>query len=106
MTPLLAFDAAALRRETFDFLIIGSGVAGLSCALELAPHGRVAVLTTEKIGAGSTKWAQGGSGAAVAPAPLAWAGAGSHESKRRRRFDRVGAGRHRGGFSPRTAGFG
>jgi L-aspartate oxidase len=70
MTPLLAFDAAALRRETFDFLIIGSGVAGLSCALELAPHGRVAVLTKEKIGAGSTKWAQGGIAAALAPAPL------------------------------------
>lgn len=70
MTPLLAFDPAKLRREMFDFLIIGSGVAGLSCALELAPHGRVAVLTKEKIGAGSTQWAQGGIAAALAPAPL------------------------------------
>lgn len=70
MTPLLAFDAAKLRRETFDFLIIGSGVAGLSCALELAPHGRVAVLTKEKIGTGSTQWAQGGIAAVLAPEPL------------------------------------
>ncbi len=70
MTPLLAFDPTKLRRETFDFLIIGSGVAGLSCALELAPHGRVAVLTKEKIGTGSTEWAQGGIAAALAPAPL------------------------------------
>src|SRR5687768_2302574 len=69
MTPLIAFDPAKLRRETFDFLIIGSGVAGLSCAIELAPYGRVAVLTKEKIGTGSTEWAQGGIAAALAPAP-------------------------------------
>ncbi len=70
MTSLLAFDPTTLRRETFDFLIIGSGVAGLSCALELAPHGRVAVLTKEKIGTGSTEWAQGGIAAVLAPEPL------------------------------------
>ncbi len=70
MSALLAFDPATLRRETFDFLIIGSGVAGLSCAVELAPHGSVAVLTKEKIGAGSTQWAQGGIAAALAPEPL------------------------------------
>jgi L-aspartate oxidase len=69
-TPLLAFDPARLRRETFDFLIIGSGVAGLSCALELAPYGSVAVLTKEEIGTGSTQWAQGGIAAALAPEPL------------------------------------
>ena len=70
MPPLLAFNSAELRRHTFDFIIIGSGVAGLSCALELAPHGMVAVLTKEKIGAGSTRWAQGGIAAALAPEPL------------------------------------
>ena len=70
MTTLLAFDPTKLRRENFDFLIVGSGVAGLSCALELAPHGRVAVLTKEKIGAGSTQWAQGGIAAVLSPEPL------------------------------------
>jgi L-aspartate oxidase len=54
----------------FDFLVVGSGVAGLSCALELAPHGSVAVLTKEGIDEGSTQWAQGGIAAALAPAPL------------------------------------
>ncbi|MEO6908236.1 MAG: FAD-dependent oxidoreductase, partial [Abditibacteriaceae bacterium] len=56
--------------QQFDFLVVGSGVAGLSCALELAPHGSVAVLTKEGIDEGSTQWAQGGIAAALAPAPL------------------------------------
>ncbi|MBV9470757.1 MAG: FAD-dependent oxidoreductase, partial [Abitibacteriaceae bacterium] len=70
MTYLLPFDPATLPTESFDFLIIGSGVAGLSCAIELAPHGRVAVLTKEDISEGSTQWAQGGIAAALAPEPL------------------------------------
>ncbi|MEO6907352.1 MAG: L-aspartate oxidase [Abditibacteriaceae bacterium] len=56
--------------QQFDFLVVGSGVAGLSCALELASHGSVAVLTKEGIDEGSTQWAQGGIAAALAPAPL------------------------------------
>jgi L-aspartate oxidase len=70
MAFLLDCDAAALPAERFDFLIIGSGVAGLSSAIELAPHGRVAVITKETLGEGSTQWAQGGIAAALAPAPL------------------------------------
>jgi L-aspartate oxidase len=70
MNPLLSFDPATLPVEEFDFLIIGSGVAGLSCAIELAPHGRVAVLTKEEISEGSTKWAQGGIAAVLSPEPL------------------------------------
>lgn len=70
MTYLLPFDPAVLPTASFDFLIIGSGVAGLSCAIELAPHGRVAVLTKEAISEGSTQWAQGGIAAALAPEPL------------------------------------
>ena len=38
MNTLIAVDTSTLPVETFDFLIIGSGVAGLSCALELAEH--------------------------------------------------------------------
>ncbi len=70
MIPLLPLDLSQLPIRDFDFLIIGSGVAGLSCALELAEHGSVAVLTKEDIKNGSTQWAQGGIAAVLAPEPL------------------------------------
>jgi len=44
----------------FDVLIIGSGAAGLSLALMVADHAKVAVLSKNKISSGSTSWAQGG----------------------------------------------
>jgi L-aspartate oxidase len=51
----------------FDVLVIGSGAAGLSAALTLAPHLRVAVLAKGGISAGSTAWAQGGIAAVLEP---------------------------------------
>ncbi|MCH8183223.1 MAG: FAD-binding oxidoreductase [Proteobacteria bacterium] len=33
--------------KTFDFVVIGAGIAGASAACELAPHGRVALLERE-----------------------------------------------------------
>ncbi|PCI64252.1 MAG: L-aspartate oxidase [Kordiimonadales bacterium] len=47
-------------RHVYDVLIIGSGAAGLTAALTLAPEMRVAVLSKGKMQAGSTQWAQGG----------------------------------------------
>ncbi|WP_234266670.1 L-aspartate oxidase [Hydrogenophaga sp. NFH-34] len=44
----------------FDVLIIGSGLAGLTAALRLAPTHRVAVVTKRGISDGSSSWAQGG----------------------------------------------
>ncbi|GAK34641.1 L-aspartate oxidase [Iodidimonas nitroreducens] len=44
----------------FDVLIIGAGAAGLSLALKVSPHLRVAVVSKGKLSSGSTKWAQGG----------------------------------------------
>src|SRR6185369_2310271 len=44
----------------FDVLIVGSGLAGLSAALHLAPTHRVAVLTKRELRDGSSGWAQGG----------------------------------------------
>ncbi len=44
----------------FDVLIVGSGLAGLSAALRLAPTHRVAVLTKGALSDGSSGWAQGG----------------------------------------------
>ena len=47
-------------RRSFDVVVLGSGAAGLSAALNLAPELKVAVLAKGGIGAGSTAWAQGG----------------------------------------------
>ncbi len=44
----------------FDVLIIGSGAAGLSLALRLAEHAKVAVLAKGPLSEGSTNYAQGG----------------------------------------------
>lgn len=44
----------------FDVLVIGSGAAGLSLALHVADHAKVAVLSKNKLSSGSTSWAQGG----------------------------------------------
>ncbi len=43
-----------------DFIVIGSGVAGLRSAIELARDGRVAVLTKDRIDESNTEYAQGG----------------------------------------------
>jgi L-aspartate oxidase len=43
-----------------DFLVIGSGVAGLSFALEASLHGDVVVLTKKSADESNTKYAQGG----------------------------------------------
>ena len=44
----------------FDFIIIGSGIAGLSFALNAAQHGSVAIVTKRARAESSTAWAQGG----------------------------------------------
>lgn len=46
-------------------IVVGSGAAGLSCALALAPRPVVLVTKTDDLGSGSTPWAQGGIAAAV-----------------------------------------
>lgn len=44
----------------FDFIVVGSGIAGLSCALKLAAGGSVAVVTKKNKAESNTNYAQGG----------------------------------------------
>jgi len=46
--------------KQFDFLVLGSGVAGLVSALKTAPHGRVAIITKKDRAESNTNYAQGG----------------------------------------------
>jgi L-aspartate oxidase len=47
-------------RISSDYLVLGSGIAGLTFALEAAKHGDVVVLTKRGIADTNTNWAQGG----------------------------------------------
>ena len=46
--------------KTADVLIVGSGAAGLTAALNLAETHKVAVIAKGALGEGATSWAQGG----------------------------------------------
>src|ERR1035437_10137193 len=47
-------------RDRYDFLVIGSGIAGLSYALKVAPFGKVCLVCKDKAENTATKYAQGG----------------------------------------------
>jgi len=54
-------------RRDFDFLVIGSGIAGLFYALRVAEHGSVGLVTKRRSSDSATDWAQGGIAAALSP---------------------------------------
>ena len=43
-----------------DFLVVGSGIAGLSFALKAAEYGKVMIVTKGELGECNTDYAQGG----------------------------------------------
>ena len=50
-----------------DYLIIGSGIAGLSFALKVCQHGTVAVITKKEEAESNTNYAQGGIATVISP---------------------------------------
>ena len=59
-----------LREIQSDFLIIGSGLAGLYSALYASKFGSVTLLTKSTIEESNSFWAQGGIAAAIDPEDL------------------------------------
>ena len=46
--------------KTYDFIVVGSGIAGLTFGLKAARHGTVAIVTKRRGEDSNTAWAQGG----------------------------------------------
>jgi L-aspartate oxidase len=53
-------DGCERGMKRFDYLVLGSGIAGLSFALKVADQGRVAVITKKRSAESNTNYAQGG----------------------------------------------
>lgn len=46
--------------KNYDFIVVGSGISGLSFALRASRHGTVAIVTKREASNANTSWAQGG----------------------------------------------
>src|SRR5438552_15310812 len=59
--------SSAYMRHQFDYLVLGSAIAGLSFALQAARHGSVAVVAKRSRGETDTAYAPGGIAAVFGP---------------------------------------
>ena len=64
---LVPFDTRELPLRWAGVLVLGSGVAGLSAALEAAQHSSVLIVTKARAKDSNTNWAQGGIAAVMDP---------------------------------------
>jgi len=56
-----SFDVKQKKmRKKVDFVVLGSGIAGLTFALKAANHGKVCIITKQKMDDSATSFAQGG----------------------------------------------
>jgi len=62
---LINFSTQNLESSETDFLIVGSGIAGLRAAINLSAHGRVRILTKDRTEECNSYLAQGGIAAAI-----------------------------------------
>src|SRR3970040_2363888 len=53
--------------KSYDYIIVGSGIAGLYAALLAREHGSVLVITKGSVDDCNTRWAQGGIAAPIGP---------------------------------------
>ena len=60
-------DGAPMSVRTDSVIVVGSGMAGLICALALAPRSVTLMTKTPRLEGGSSLWAKGGIAAAVGP---------------------------------------
>ena len=56
-----------MPKTDYDYIVVGSGIAGLNVALLARDHGSVLIITKGNIDDCNTRYAQGGIAAAVGP---------------------------------------
>ncbi|ODS33702.1 MAG: L-aspartate oxidase (quinolinate synthetase B) [Candidatus Scalindua rubra] len=64
---LVSFDSRTLQHAFTDTLVVGSGIAGLTSAIQAVKGGSVLIVTKAKINENSTAHAQGGIAAKLCP---------------------------------------